>query len=387
LTIGDTTCHAVSYKSTALDSEHLIPPERTMDQNEITPDSRELHVVIGAGAIGSGVARALAAKNHRVRIITRTGSAPIGPSGPAGSPGQSDSPDPAGPLIEPVASDASDAEAMARLTAGAAAIYNCANPPYHRWPELWPPIASSLLGAAERSGAVLVTISNLYGYGPAPESQGTAGYDAGHPMTEATSLAATGRKGTVRVRMWLDALAAHEAGRVRAVEVRASDYVGPGAESVLGARVVPNVLRGKAVSVLGRTDRLHTWSFTRDVARLAVVAGSDPRAWGRAWHAPSGAPRTQRDVIDDLAREAGRAPVPVRALPAVVLRAAGLFSPLIRELSETRYQFAEDFVMDSTAARQTFGLEPTPWDEVLAEVLRSYGWHGSEQPERSEYPA
>jgi nucleoside-diphosphate-sugar epimerase len=367
-------------KSTALDSERVKPPERTMDQDEITRDSRQLHVVIGAGAIGSGVARALAASGHRVRIITRSGSGPSGPSRPSGS----------ASLANPrelVAADASDAEVMARLSDGAAAIYNCANPPYHRWPELWPPIASSLLGAAERSGAVLVTISNLYGYGPAPGSQGTAGYDAAHPMTEATPLASTGKKGTVRARMWRDALAAHEAGRVRAVEIRASDYVGPGAESVLGARVVPNVLRGKAVSVLGRTDRLHTWSYTGDVAGLAVVASSDPKAWGRAWHAPSGPPRTQRAAIDDLARAAGRAPVPVRALPAVVIRAAGLFSPLMRELAETRYQFAEDFVMDSTAARQTFGLEPAPWDQVLTELLLSYGWQGSERSRHSNYPA
>ena len=349
-----------------------------MDKNGT--DSRQLHVVIGAGAIGSGLARALAARDHRVRVITRSGSGPIGPAVPARSSGQSDPPEPASPPIEPVAADASDAEAMARLTQGAAAIYNCANPPYHRWPALWPPIASSLLRAAERSGAVLVTMSNLYGYGPAPDSRPATGYDAAHPMTEATPLAATGTKGTVRARMWLDALAAHEAGRVRAVEVRASDYIGPGAESVLGARVVPNVLRGKAVSVLGRTDRPHTWSFTGDVVRMVVVAGSDSRAWGRVWHAPSGPPRTQREAIDDLARAAGRAPVPVRAVPAVMMRTAGLFSPLMRELAETRYQFAQDFVMDSTAAQQTFGLEPTPWDLVLAEGLRSYGWRGSEQP-------
>src|SRR5215467_9196188 len=116
------------------------------------------HVVIGAGPIGTGVARDLAGRGRQVRIITRSGSGPTDTS------------------AELVAADASDAAAMARLTEGATAIYNCANPPYHRWPELWPPIAASLLGAAERSGAVLVTVTNLYGYGPAPQSQGTAGY-------------------------------------------------------------------------------------------------------------------------------------------------------------------------------------------------------------------
>jgi nucleoside-diphosphate-sugar epimerase len=330
------------------------------DQPGGSGESQDLHVVVGAGAIGSAIARMLAVEGCHVRIITRSGSGPDAIQ------------------AERVGADASDAEAMVRLAQGAVAIYNCANPPYHRWPELWPPIAASLLAAAERSSAVLVTIANLYGYGPASQSQGTAGYGAAHPMTEDTPLAATGRKGSVRAKMWRDALAAHQAGRVRAAEVRASDYVGPGAESVLGARVIPNVLRGKAVSVLGRTDRLHTWTFTEDVARLAVVASGDSRAWGHAWHTPSGPPRTQHDAVADMARVAGVGAVQVRALPGALLRAAGLFSPLMRELQETKYQFTEDFVMDSSAAQQTFALAPTPWDTVLEAALRAYGWHGTQ---------
>jgi nucleoside-diphosphate-sugar epimerase len=227
---------------------------------------------------------------------------------------------------------------------------------------------------------VLVTISNLYGYGPAGRSLGTAGYGLAHPMTESTPLAATGKKGLVRAQMWRQLLAAHQAGRLRAVEVRASDYVGPGAGSVLGDRVVPRVMSGRPVTLLGSVNRLHTWSYTGDVARMAVTAGSDPRAWGRAWHAPSLPPRTQRQAVDDMARAAGRQPVPVRSTPRAVLYAAGLFSPLMRELRETEYQFSEDFVMDSTAAQQTFGLDPTPWDVVVTSALRSFG---QEVPQRA----
>jgi len=229
-----------------------------------------------------------------------------------------------------------------------------------------------LLGAAERSGAVLVTISNLYGYGRAADSIGRAGYDAGHPMTESTPLAATGRKGKVRAQMWEDARAAHQAGRIRAVEVRASDYVGPGANAVLGDRVIPRLLRGQAVTLIGRVDQPHTWSFTEDVVAIAVLAARDERAWGQAWHVPSNPPRTQRQVVDDICRAAGVKSVPVRALPAAVLYGLGVASPLMRELRETEYQFSEAFVMDSAAARQAFGLDPTAWDEVVADVLGPY---------------
>ena len=93
-------------------------------------------------------------------------------------------------------------------------------------------------------------------------------------MTEQTPLAATGKKGKVRAQMWHDAFEAHQAGRVRVVELRASDYVGPGANAVLGDRVVPRVLKGQAVTLLGRTDRPRTWSYTGDVATMAVLVAA-----------------------------------------------------------------------------------------------------------------
>jgi nucleoside-diphosphate-sugar epimerase len=314
-------------------------------------------LVVGAGVIGSRVARLLAERGDRVTVVSRRGLAPERPGPPAG--------------VTHVAADAADAAAMARLAEQAGAIHNCVNPPYHRWPADWPPIAASVLAAAERSGAVLVTLSNLYGYGPAARSLGAAAYDEAHPMTEATPLAATGAKGRIRARVWQDALAAHQAGRVRATEVRAADFVGPGAQSALGERVLGRIRRGRGVSVLGRADQPHTWSFTDDVAGMLVVAGSDPSAWGRAWHAPSNQARSQREAVDDLALAAGSGRVRVGTVPSGLLRGIGLVSPLMRELRETEYQFRDAFVMDSSAAQAAFGLKPTPWDEVVSVTARS----------------
>jgi nucleoside-diphosphate-sugar epimerase len=306
------------------------------------------YLVIGAGVIGGRVAQLLAERGEQVSVVSRSGAGPAD--------------------VTRVAADARDAETMTRLASGAAVIYNCVNPPYHRWTADWPPIAASVLNAAERSGAVLVTLSNLYGYGPR-----VGGHDPSHPMTEETPLAATGPKGRVRARVWQDALAAHQSGRVRAAEVRAADFVGPGAESALGERALRRIRQGKSVSVLGRADRLHTWSFTEDVAGMLVVAGADPDAWGRAWHVPSNEPRTQREVISDLGAAAGTGPVRVAAVPSAVLAGMGLVWPLMRELRETEYQFRDDFVMDSSAAQAAFGLKPTPWEEIVAVTALGHG--------------
>ena len=298
------------------------------------------HVIVGSGAIGSEVARLLATQGEQVRVITRSGSGPDHP------------------LVERIAADAGDVRRLSELAADAVALYNCASPPYHRWTLDWPPLASSLLAAAEGAGAVLVTMSNLYGYGPCPM-----------PMTEQTPLAATSIKGRVRVAMWREALAAHEAGRVRATEVRASDYLGVSPNSFVHDRVVPALLTGRKAQVLGDPDALHTFTWTRDIARLLVTVARDERAWGRAWHTPSHDPVTPRRLVADLCRLAGVDPVEVTALPSWTIRLGGLFSPVLRELPEVAYQTAAPFVMDSTAARSTFGLEPSPWEEILLDTL------------------
>lgn len=301
------------------------------------------HVIVGAGPIGSATARLLAARGERVTVVTHSGGGP----------------DLAG--VERVKADAADVDRMTQLTAGAAALYNCANPPYNRWDTDWPPIASSLLTAAERSGAVLATVSNLYGYGR-----------VSGPMTEQTPLHPHGTKGRVRATMWQDALAAHASGRARVTEVRGSDYVGGGAESHLGDRVVPKILAGKNVQVLGSADQPHTWTFVEDVAHLLVIVGADERAWGQPWHVPSNPPRTQRQAVDDIARAAGVTAVKTSVVPGLLLRVMGLFNPAVRELPEVAYQLEQPFILDSTAAQRTFGLAPTPWDDVLAAIVAHY---------------
>jgi nucleoside-diphosphate-sugar epimerase len=300
--------------------------------------------VVGAGAIGSDVARRLVADGHRVRLVTRSGR---GPQHAA---------------IEHVAVDAADSARLAEMAGGAVAIYNCANPPYHRWTSAWPPLAASILTAAERSGAVLATCSNLYGYGPVTG-----------PIREDLPLAATGSKGRVRARMWLDALARHEAGFARVTEVRGSDYLGPrGSQSQFGPQVMRRLLTGKSVSFIGNPTVTHSWTYTGDVARLLVVVARDQRAWGRAWHVPSHPARPAADIVADLCAAAGVPSVRARQLPRWLLTVVGAFSPTVRELREVMHQHTQPWILDSSAAENTFALSPTPWPTILDEVVRSH---------------
>ncbi len=304
------------------------------------------HVIVGAGPVGVALARRLSGEGHGVAVLTRSGSE-------LGLPG-----------VESVAVDASDADALSAEVAGAAVLYNCANPgAYPLWEREWPPLAAAILTAAERSGAVLVTASNLYGYGP-----------VSGPMTRETPLRPSDHKGALRARLWEEALAAHAAGRVRVTEARSSDYIGPALPtgSSLLARYAEATLAGRTAAVFADPDQPHTWTAIEDVAATLAVLGSAEAAWGSAWIVPSNPPQSVREVLRELNRRCGLGEPRLREVPRWLLRAGGVFVPLLKEVGGILYQFDAPFVADGAQTTRSFGVEPTPWTRVLDETAASW---------------
>ncbi|MEO7422671.1 MAG: NAD-dependent epimerase/dehydratase family protein [Ornithinibacter sp.] len=305
------------------------------------------HVILGAGAIGRGAARELASAGHHVLLVSRSGG---------GSDLQG---------VEVVAADVTDGARVAQVATGADSIVDALNPSqYSTWAELWPPMASAILAAASATGAGLVTVGNLYPYGRVAA-----------PMTEETPVAPNGRKGEVRAAMWRDALTLHQDGRIRATEVRGSDYVGAGmgAQSYLNSFVVKPAMAGRSGwLVMGDPDAPHTWTNGQDVARLVAGLASEPAdspAWGRTWHVPSAPPRSMAQVAEEVAVLVGQPVRRPRRVPKPLVSAVGSVYPLLREFNETRHQFEAPFVLDSTAASTAFGLAATPWESTLRESV------------------
>jgi nucleoside-diphosphate-sugar epimerase len=312
------------------------------------------HLVLGAGGVGRSTTTELVALGHTVTLVSRSGRVTDRPWGAA---------DPE--AVEVVAADARDASRLATLARGAASIVNALNPPsYTTWDADWPPVAAAILSASEASGAGLVIIGNLYGYG---RVEG--------PMKEDQAMRPAGHKGRLRAQMWADALALHEAGRIRATELRSSDYFGPGTTrmtSYLNDVIIDSLLAGRPAFVpLGRHDAPHSWTYVPDVGRLAARVATGDRGWGRAWHVPTSAPRSFDEAADDVARIAGVRRRRLWVLPRALGTAAGVAVPFMRELRETRHQFERPFVLNSALTERTFGLEPTPWEDALKVTIES----------------
>ncbi|MER6298197.1 NAD-dependent epimerase/dehydratase family protein [Kitasatospora sp. NPDC001539] len=296
------------------------------------------HVVVGSGATGSALAHLLADSGEVVRLVSRRGSGPEHP------------------LVHRVAADATDTHRLAELTRGARTLYQCAMPPYDRWPELFPTLGAAVLTAAERSGADYVMLGNVYAYGPADG-----------PLTEDRPLAPTTAKGRVRAELWQRALDAHTAGRVRVAEVRAADFLGPGALSPFSLLTAGPLLAGAPAAHLGDPTTPHSWTYTGDAART-LRAAADSETWGRAWHVPSTSHAPAAELAAQLARAAGRPLPELPALDRAALAELGRTDPVVAELVEMLYLYDRPALLDATDTERRLSVSATPLRQVLAEL-------------------
>ncbi|WP_022881721.1 NAD-dependent epimerase/dehydratase family protein [Gryllotalpicola ginsengisoli] len=303
------------------------------------------HLVIGAGPIGRELVHQLTERGDQVLVATRSGTRL--------------------PLAEAVTADASDAAALIGAAEGADTIFLCSNPAVYaadEWQRVWPPIFRAAIQAARSSGAGLVVMGNLYPYGK-PEG----------PMTECSPEMTTEAKGVVRREGWAAVKAAHDAGEIRAVEVRASDYFGPGAGGTahLGERFFGPIMASKTAYVVGDPAMPHSWSYLPDIAATLVAAADHTGPWGRVWHVPSGLPHSRHEIADTL-NDWFDAHGKAAGVPQWLLAGLGLFSPQWRGVYESSYQFTAPFVLEATETERMLGVQATPWPAALRETAQSY---------------
>jgi nucleoside-diphosphate-sugar epimerase len=313
----------------------------------------DLHVIFGTGPAATWTARALLEAGHSVRSVNRTGKRP------EFMPTQ----------VEMVTvADAADAAQSMAAARGASVVYQCLNPPYQRWSELFPGLQHGVLTAAKNVGARYVSLENLYMYGRVRD-----------PITEDSPVAPISKKGRLRASMSEELRRAHERGDIEVAIGRAADYYGPGVTaSALGERTFRPLVAGKPAELMGNAETPHSYAYIEDVGRGLAVLGTRPEASGQVWILPHAPARTGRQTLAPAFAAAGL-PEKVRVVGSLSLRMAGLFVPAARESIEMLYEFTEPFQVDSSKIQRAFGLAPTPIGEGMR---RTVAWWQSRSTSR-----
>jgi nucleoside-diphosphate-sugar epimerase len=303
-----------------------------------------MHTILGInGAIGPGLARALRQRNIPVRGVSRR-------------------PFPGEDWTHLQADVTNPAEVLAAVD-GSEVVYLLVGIEYKTevWRRTWPVIMENVILACQAQGAKLVFMDNVYPYGL-----------VSGPMTEETPMRPNSEKGKIRMavdQMLLDAMK----NGLRGCIARGADFYGPNCgTSALNATVFERYAAGKGAFLMGRADKVHTYTYVPDIGPALAILGTDARADGQVWHLPtSQQPWTGADWAKAAAAAFG-VPPKYQATPTFMLRLLGLFNSLMREMVEMNYQFTHDYELSSEKFESTFGLKPTPNEQGLAETVAFY---------------
>ncbi|MCO6388209.1 NmrA family NAD(P)-binding protein [Aliihoeflea sp. 40Bstr573] len=286
-------------------------------------------VILGAGGrVGHEIAKAFVAAGWLVRGVARGAKAQSLAAG-----------------VEPVAADASDGDALVAVCKGADIIVHGLNPLYTEWEEKVMPLARNVLEAARVNGATIMLPGNVYNFG----------LEIGMNMAEGDPQIGSTAKARIRIEMESMLEAAARLDGVRTIVIRAGDFYGgekPG--TWLDELVLAKLDKG-VFTWPGPMDVAHSFAYLPDLA-LAFVAVAERRADLAPFEVLhfAGHTVTGQEMKAATERAVGR-PLLRRGVPWPLLRAAGLFVPMIRELAAMSYLWRAPHSLDG---RKLAGLVP-----------------------------
>jgi nucleoside-diphosphate-sugar epimerase len=250
-----------------------------------------------------------------------------------------------------------------------AVVVHGINPINTRWDEEALPAARAGMDLAERLGARFMLPGNVYNYGESMPAR----------LDETTPQRPTTAKGRIRAEMEGELERRVAAGRLRATVITAGDFFGAGSGSWFDAVVVKSIAKGR-LAYPGDPRLVHAWAYLPDLARAFVaVASLDDLApferFAFAGHSVTGSEFLAG--VEHAAATLGLAPARGwrrGGMPWPLLRVAGVFMPLWRELARMSYLWRVPHALDGTKlAARCPALAPTPLAAALADSLGSLG--------------
>ncbi len=299
-----------------------------------------------AGAIGRSIAAALRAKGEPYRVVGRH----------ADSLRQTFGDD---PLAEIVTWNPDAPDSIQAAASGIDTLIYLVGVNYWQF-ELHPVLMRRTLDAAVAAGVKrVVLIGTVYPYGRAQ----TRPVREDHPREPHTF------KGRMRRDQEDLLMQAHAEGRIHATVLRLPDFYGPGVEASLLHRAALAAANGGTADLIGPIDTPHEFAFVPDVGPVVARLADTPAAYGRIWHLAGAGVTTQRELVQEMERQTGRA-LKLRVAGKTLLRVLGLFNPLMRELVEMHYLMTDPVIMDDSALRALIGpVHKTPYREGIRQTL------------------
>lgn len=266
---------------------------------------------------------------------------------------------------EHISADVLNPESLNNAVKGSEVVYFCVGLTYNTkvWQRDWLPLIENVITACIANKAKLVFLDNVYMYGLVVGE-----------MTEQTPMNPTSKKGEIRKAVAEKLLDAFKNRGLKGCIARSADFYGPDcSNSMLTATVFENLAKGKTAQLLGNPDKIHSYTFTEDIAKSMATLGVDSRADGQVWHLPTAKnPLTGHQMVEKIAQSMGVKPK-LTSMGNFLVRLLGIFIPILREVHEMMYQYNNDYVFNSEKYERVFGdVSPMPYEQGIAKTAQFY---------------
>jgi nucleoside-diphosphate-sugar epimerase len=166
-------------------------------------------------------------------------------------------------------------------------------------------------------------------------------------------------------------LEADAAGQIHGTVLRLPDFYGPGVDKSFLHSIFIAAANGGRAQVVGPIDRPHEFIYVPDVGPVAVAVADEPRAYGHIWHLGGPGTITVQEVANQAFAVSGRKPK-LMVASKTMLRFAGWFNPLMRELVEMHYLVTDPLVLDDSALRGLLGnVRKTPYNAGIRQSVEA----------------
>lgn len=306
-----------------------------------------MQTILGSGgAIGKELAKALTEYTQEIRLVSRN-------------------PIKVNPTDQLISADLLKPSELEKAVKGSSVVYVTIGFPYSLkvWEASWPKFIDKVIEACKKYGSNLVFFDNIYMYHS----------DFLNGMTEDTPFLPPSKKGKVRAEIATKILDEVEKGTLNALIARSADFYGPGIQntSMLTETVFKPLSLGKKASWMSSVNFKHSFTYTPDAGYATALLGNSESAYKQTWHLPtSDNPMTGKEWIEAIATEMGVKPR-YRVATKAMVKAMGLFVPLMSEMPEMMYQYDRDYLFNSAKFEANFDFRPIPYEKGIKEIVKT----------------
>lgn len=226
------------------------------------------------------------------------------------------------------------------------------------WEKLWNPFIHNVVSACILYRAKLVFLDNIYMYDPT---------HIGH-MTEDTPIYPSSAKGKIRANVAKKVVELFDNNRCDALIGRAPDFLSS-RNSIIGELIYKTLKKGKKAICLYCSNKKHNIIHPSDIAKSLALLGNTASAYNQVWHLPTTKQAlTGKQWVEIFANELNCKPRYL-ILSEPLINALGLFIPMLKEISEIKYQYNQDYYFDSSKFERSFNYQPLTVNEAVKLVI------------------